>query len=468
MQIISFVLLIILFISLFSTAITAQDGLKIANDITQLNPISVAEIIHPISTEEIIKAVKTHNSISIGGGLYSMGGQTATEKALQIDMRNFNRILNFSEANKEITVETGINWRKIQEFIDSYNLSIKIMQSYANFTVGGSLSVNVHGRYIGEGPIILSVKQIKIVLANGNLIVASPIKNKEIFYAAIGGYGGIGVITEATLSLTENTKIERTSQVLSIKKYKQFFLDNIQNDSKIIFHNAVIYPDQYEQIRAISYSKTPKKTTVNYRLKPKGQKYIFRKFVLGIISEFSVGKWFRQYLIDPIIYKSKPIEWRNYEASQDVFELEPESRKQSTYVLQEYFVPVDQFDNFYPLMANILKKYKVNVINVSIRHAKKDSGSLLAWASTEVFAFVIYYKQGVKQADKEKVKKWTQKLIDASLLCNGRYYLPYQIHANQYQFEKAYIHSDDFFRLKKKLDPTNKFRNKLWDNYYKL
>ena len=114
MQIISFVLLIILFISLFSTAITAQDGLKIANDITQLNPISVAEIIHPISTEEIIKAVKTHNSISIGGGLYSMGGQTATEKALQIDMRNFNRILNFSEANKEITVETGINWRKIQ------------------------------------------------------------------------------------------------------------------------------------------------------------------------------------------------------------------------------------------------------------------------------------------------------------------------------------------------------------------
>ena len=189
---------------------------------------------------------------------------------------------------------------------------------------------------------------------------------------------------------------------------------------------------------------------------------------MGIISEFSVGKWFRQYLIDPIIYTNKPIEWRNYEASQDVFELEPESRKQSTYVLQEYFVPVDQFDNFYPLMANILKKYKVNVINVSIRHAKKDSGSLLAWASTEVFAFVIYYTQGVKQADKEKVKKWTQKLIDASLLCNGRYYLPYQIHANQYQFEKAYIHSDDFFRLKKKLDPTNKFRNKLWDNYYKL
>jgi len=32
------------------------------------------------------------------------------------------------------------------------------MQSYANFTVGGSLSVNVHGRYVNQGPLILSVE----------------------------------------------------------------------------------------------------------------------------------------------------------------------------------------------------------------------------------------------------------------------------------------------------------------------
>ena len=35
--------------------------------------------------------------------------------------------------------------------------------------------------------------------------------------------------------------------------------------------------------------------------------------------------------------------------------------------------------------------------------------------------------------------------------------LPYQIHASREQF----------FALKKRLDPSNKFRNKLWDAYYR-
>jgi hypothetical protein len=62
--------------------------------------------------------------------------------------------------------------------------------------------------------------------------------------------------------------------------------------------------------------------------------------------------------------------------SRDVAELEPSSRRSSTYVLQEYFVPVDRFDDFVPQMRNVLRRHGVNVVNVSIRHANKDPGSL--------------------------------------------------------------------------------------------
>jgi FAD/FMN-containing dehydrogenase len=445
-----------------------QDTSKVVNDITQLNPIAVNAIISPRTNAEIINAVKNHHGpISIGGGRYSMGGQTATENALHIDMRSFDSTLYFSEANKEITVQTGITWREIQEFIDQYDLSIKIMQTYANFTVGGSLSVNVHGRYVQEGPVILSVKQIKIVLANGDLVTASPTKNEAIFYGAIGGYGGIGVITEATLMLTDNIKIERTDEIISLNEYKQFFFENIRNDSSVIFHNADIYPNRYKKIRAVSYRETTKDVTIKDRLKPNDKKYKFNKFALRVISEFPTGKWLRRHFIDPLLFMGKPVEWRNYEASYDVLELEPKSRKKSTYVLQEYFVPIDKFDTFYPLITEILKENKVNVINISIRYSKQDPGSMLSWANSEVFAFVIYYKQGTKQADKDEVKKWTQQLINASISCDGTYYLPYQIYATQDQFLKAYPNSDTFFKLKKEVDPSNKFRNKLWDKYYR-
>jgi len=77
-----------------------------------------------------------------------MGGQTSFTDSMHLDLSQFNQILNFDRENKLITVQTGISWRKVIEFIDQYDLSVMVMQSYADFTVGGSLSVNAHGRYI--------------------------------------------------------------------------------------------------------------------------------------------------------------------------------------------------------------------------------------------------------------------------------------------------------------------------------
>ena len=45
-------------------------------------------------------------------------------------------------------------------------------------------------------------------------------------------------------------------------------------------------------------------------------------------------------------------------------------------------------------MKAIYDRYDVNVINVSLRHAYADEETYLSWAAEEVFAFVIYYKQG--------------------------------------------------------------------------
>ena len=112
--------------------------------------------------------------------------------------------------------------------------------------------------------------------------------------------------------------------------------------------------------------------------------------------------------------------------------------------------------------------HKVNVINLSIRHSKKDPGSMLAWAQEEVFAFVIYYKQGITEADQNKVAIWTRELIDSVIRCQGTYYLPYQLHATNDQFHKAYPKAEEFFALKQKLDPENKFSNKLWKKYYDI
>jgi FAD/FMN-containing dehydrogenase len=439
----------------------------IVSDVTQLNPIRVREIVEPTSIEEIINAVKNHpGPISIGGGRYSMGGQTATDGALQIDMRRFAEVLSFSKEDQVITVQAGITWRKIQEYIDPYDLSVEIMQSYDNFTVGGSLSVNAHGRYVGLGPIVLSVKSIRLVLADGSIVTASPTENPDLFYGAIGGYGALGVISEATLQLTDNVRVEQQSQLMPISAYRAFFNKNVRNNGNVIFHNADIFPTAFDVVRVTSYTKTDKPVTISERLSRADADYSGNRRIVEVVSEWPGGKWMRQHILDPWLYRQSSVEWRNYEASYDVRELEPVSRKLSTFVLQEYFVPASRLDEFVPRMAEVLRRHHVNVINISIRHSRPDPGTYLAWARSEVFCFVIYYKQGTAEAAQQEVRAWTRELIDRAISEGGTYYLPYQILATKEQFYAAYPRAGDFFKLKNRIDPGNKFRNRLLDAYY--
>ena len=156
---------------------------RIVDDVTKINPVIVSKVESPTTIEELQSIIKKANgAISIGGGRFSMGGQTASAGSIHIDMRKLNRVLSFSKEDKTIKVEAGIRWCDIQRFIDEHGLSIKIMQTYSNFTVGGAISVNCHGRYIGLGPVILWVRSIEIIMANGTLVKASKDENAELFF----------------------------------------------------------------------------------------------------------------------------------------------------------------------------------------------------------------------------------------------------------------------------------------------
>ena len=464
----AFVIAVILVV-LFSGDANYQGKLNenIVNDITQLNPIHVEKVVQPRSIEEIVRAIHSSTGlISIGGGRFSMGGQTAIEGSLHLDMRHYNKVVAFNKDLHEITVESGMTWRQLQQYIDKHDLAVKIMQTYANFTVGGSLSVNVHGRYIGHGPLISSVKSFKIVLADGSVKEASPTLNPHLYFSAIGGYGGIGVITEVTLMLEPNTRVERKTFTMDLKDYKKHFVEKIRDNKDVVFHNADLYPPDYDSVRDVSWYTTDKDVTIKERIIPEDQSYWLLPKIISLVSWMPFGKAFREHIYDPLYYSSDRIAWRNWEASYDVRELGEGDRSDDTYVLHEYFIPVDNLDKFVPKMRKIFNDHDVDVINVSIRHALPDSGSYMAWAREEVFAFVVYYHQETTKEAQEEVGKWTRGMIDAILSERGTYYLPYQPHATKAQFIKAYPNANKFFEVKKQVDPNNRFQNKLWEKYY--
>jgi len=447
-------------------ALYAKTASIVVNDVTRLNPVEVAQLIVPKNTEEIAQSIRDWpGSISVSGGCYSMGGQIAATGSLHFDMRSFNKLVRLDVEEKIARVQSGMQWRDLQTLIDPHGLSVKIMQSYANFTIGGALSVNAHGRYVGLGPIINSVRSIQIVLPDSTVVEASRSERPDLFAGTIGGYGGLGVITEVELDLVPNVRIERRVEYIPLQRYVAFFREHVLENRDAILHNADLeFPDFHDAV-CITWSRTDKPVTVRDKLTPVGKTLSIDATAVWALSELPKAGYIRRTIVDPLQHNSQLIVWRNHEASLDVASLGTISTERSTFALQEYFLPVEQLETFVAEMARILVANKVNALNVSIRHSERDAASLMAWAQTEVFSLVLYYKQDSTPTAQQHVGEWTRQLIDAAISMGGTYYLPYQLHATREQFSQAYPRATDFFALKMKIDPRNRLSNKLWEKY---
>jgi FAD/FMN-containing dehydrogenase len=445
---------------------TSAPTRPLIENITGLYPVRVARMARPANTEEVRRVLgEWPGRVSLGGARCSMGGQIALRDSLHLDLRDMNRLLWLKPAEKSVRVQAGMCWRELQGLIDPHGLAVRTMQTYANFTVGGSVSVNVHGRYVGHGPIIHSVRALQLVLADGRLVEASRAENPDLFRAAIGGYGAPGVVTEVELGLDENTRIERGVERVSLPDYPAWFAEQVGADPTVLLHNVDLYPPAFDAADAITWRRSERPLTIGQRLQPDHAKYLGDRSTIWAISSLPGGNALRREIITPALLKGPAVVWRNYEASYDIRMLEPFTRFMSTYALAEYFIPVANFAAFAAILRRTLRQRDAEALNVSIRHAPADAESVMAWAREDVFCFVVYYKQRVLSESLRHVGEWTRELIDAALDCGGSYYLPYQLHATRAQFERAYPQRGEFLAIRQRYDPGQRFSNEMWRKY---
>ena len=152
------------------------------------------------------------------------------------------------------------------------------------------------------------------------------------------------MIVEAELDLADNKRVERVAVKLPAAQYLDYFRQNVRDSRRAVFHNGDLYAPHYSTVRAVTWVETDRPVTAPYRLQPHRTSFPLERYFLWAVSETPLGKWRREFIIDPVLYLARPVHWRNFEAGYDVAELEPPSRVHRTYVLQEYFVPVERFD----------------------------------------------------------------------------------------------------------------------------
>ena len=125
-----------------------------------------------------------------------MGGQQFATDSICIDTRGLDRVISFDRERGLLEVEAGIQWPKlIRGYLDvqageTKQWGIAQKQTGADtFTLGGSLSANVHGRGLRMKPLISNVESFTIITPDGKSLRCSREENDPLFRVVIGGYG---------------------------------------------------------------------------------------------------------------------------------------------------------------------------------------------------------------------------------------------------------------------------------------
>src|SRR5690606_35729880 len=213
---------------------TDQSAGPTVEDRSRLLPVKMKAVKAGDSLSAIQQIVRDSNAagdeISIAGMQHSQGGHTEYPDGILLDMKPYNEILEFDAEKKTITVQSGATWADIQERINPYGLALKVSQSQNIFTVGGSISVNAHGLDIRNHGLIDTIESMRLLDATGTILELSADQNSELFKAAVGGYGLMGVILDVTLKLTDDALYQIESEQLRYDEYSDYFKEKIKND----------------------------------------------------------------------------------------------------------------------------------------------------------------------------------------------------------------------------------------------
>jgi decaprenylphospho-beta-D-ribofuranose 2-oxidase len=165
-----------------------------------------AYLYQPESVEEIAQIFKTAKgqglTVSLRGAGKSYNDAALNGGGIVIDLRRMNRILEWDPATGVVRLEPGVTLQQLWQHVLPDGWWPPVVSGTMTTTLGGCLAMNIHGKNnFRMGTIGEHVLEFTLLLPSGLEIICGPKKNRDLFYAAIGGLGMLGVFTTITLQM---------------------------------------------------------------------------------------------------------------------------------------------------------------------------------------------------------------------------------------------------------------------------
>ena len=445
------------------------------NDASRLNRTEVAEVWQvPVDRDDpeeqiallLARARAEGRRVSIGGARHSMGGHTIYPGGIVVDMLPWNH-LELDESRNILKVQAGALWKDVIEYLDQYGRSVAVMQSNNSFSVGGSISVNCHGWQYNRSPIASTVESFRLMQADGTVVLCSRTENPELFSLALGGYGLFGIILDVELRVVPNERYRLEQTLVPVDQSLATFDSQIKDQPgvQMVYARMSVVPDRLFQEVLMNAFVGDSGGAVPPLYEPKMAE--LRRLVFRGSAKSDFGKelrWSAETRLQPLL--ADTIFSRNQLLNEGA-EVFQNRSAESTDILHEYFVPRQQVASFVTAMREIIPEHNANLLNVTVRAVNEDEDTFLRYADQSLLAFVMLFVQDRTRAGEARMEALSRELIDAALEHEGRYYLPYRLHATRTQFQQAYPQAREFFERKREVDPEELFQNQFYIKYGK-
>jgi FAD/FMN-containing dehydrogenase len=141
-------------------------------------------------------------TVALRGAGRSYGDAALGRESVVLEITRMNRILAWDPQTGIATCEPGVTIRDLWQYTLGDGWWPAVVPGTMFPTLAGAAAMNIHGKNnFKVGTIGDQILSFELLLPSGELRTCSRTENTELFHAAIGGFGMLGVFTQITLRL---------------------------------------------------------------------------------------------------------------------------------------------------------------------------------------------------------------------------------------------------------------------------
>ena len=178
----------------------------------------------PTTEEEIVDLVRRSRSVRVFGSGHSFNPGVVSGETL-VSMDEYSGLLWKDRAGGRMAVKGGTRVRDVVRLLFDEGLAFRALPSHDAQSIAGILSTDVHGtgNVLGTGKdwgfVSQSVVSLKLVDGKGDMHECGPAD--DLFKAAVGGLGAVGIVTEVVVEGVQRFDVEQRVRTMEVSFVKE-------------------------------------------------------------------------------------------------------------------------------------------------------------------------------------------------------------------------------------------------------